>query len=461
MTGVQKWIFFVLAACAGGGLFGTMYFMVKENASKFPDDARYMLRITSALFFLSWGSFPTLYLIGPPGFNLVSQEYDVALHSLADILSKNLFGFSAWYVRWNLVNNQLDENGKLVLSRKATISARLRAKASQGGTTLSEEDITQAKKNPFTVLLFTSNSLVYKLMSMMLEKVDVTMYTAPNIPTAKTIMSSLPCDSFDAVIVVPGFIPESESRYLREFSEFICQPPYKIPMLGVYFDEGDREEEPGYYIHGIIPRPLDEYAVKATLLEWRLTALMWKRVADSVEAIEGYQQNPALRGQKRQQNTGNQTNKNGILSSGTFGNQMMPSFLLNSISGKEQSQGPSTESEVLLRNQMLAQQAPFGTQDFQPRKPGQMLSNSQFLNSYGDHTTYSCTGQTIVLGRQNPDPRANAMVQNDSGANVQRQPIPTSNLTPAHTPSNSQPTTPRVQQSVNVGQNGQNRVRFS
>ena len=102
-SGAQKWIFFILAFSAGLGLFGTMWFLMKENLAKFPEGARGGLKITAALFFLSWASFPTLWVLGPPGLNIINQDTDVVLHCLADFVSKNVFGFSAWYLRWNLI----------------------------------------------------------------------------------------------------------------------------------------------------------------------------------------------------------------------------------------------------------------------------------------------------------------------------------------------------------------------
>lgn len=140
------------------------------------------------------------------------------------------------------------------------------------------------------MLLLDTDILIIKVMQLMMEKMKVNLHVASNIPVARATMALLPCQTFDAVIVVPNNHRAKNLKELREFSEFICQAPYKIPMLGAYFDLDARNQEPGYYIHGIIPRPLDEKAFKGTLLEWRLTARLWRKVAASVEALEGPQE---------------------------------------------------------------------------------------------------------------------------------------------------------------------------
>lgn len=479
VAGVQKWIFFILAICAGGGLFGTMYLMVKENINKFPEDARYLLRMCSGLFFLSWGTFPVLWVLGAPGLNILSQEYDVALHALADFISKNLFGFTAWYVRWNLLNVRMDDNGKVILTKKRAITAKLQAKAAQGGTTLTEEDISEARKKPFSVLLLTSNSLVYKLMNMMMEKVGVKIHTAPNISTARTIMSSFPADNFDAVIVVPGNSSKVETKELREFSEFICKPPYKIPMLGVFFDDEHREEEPGYFIHGIIPRPLDEYAVKAALLEWRLTSLMWKRVADSVEAIEGYQQNPAMR--KKPGANGN-----------VFGNQLMPGLIQSTNDQGADKRKPMQASGSAVsgtaaqgfgpifpaQRMQLPQTMPAQMMSTQFQGTGGVTNNGVSMNMNGQYMAQHPMQQSATLApqtyvrmqpiqvMQHPNQPGQTLQQASShtpGHTPSQTPSQTPAHTPAHTPANSPPGSPRQEESTqNQDQDqGQGRVRFA
>eukprot|EP00924_Labyrinthula_sp_SR-Ha-C_P005333 augustus_masked-scaffold_1-processed-gene-28.39-mRNA-1 protein AED:1.00 eAED:1.00 QI:0/0/0/0/1/1/3/0/578 len=162
---------------------------------------------------------------------------------------------------------------------------------------LSFEDMERAKRKKFSILLLDTDLVLIKLIMTMMEKMNVhvnvsskylkSLVLALSVEEAKAIMALKATDMFDAVVV----IPKNHSRICfepyREFSEYICKAPYKIPMLGVYFDLEARTQEPGYYIHGIIPRGLDEKGFKDTLFEWRLTAMMWRNIAESVEAIEG------------------------------------------------------------------------------------------------------------------------------------------------------------------------------
>jgi len=156
---------------------------------------------------------------------------------------------------------------------------------------LTDDDVLDAQEKPFNILLLDTDILVHKAMSMMMETVNVGLKIAYSVDHAKAIMATEPCGTFDAVVVVPKNHASENMETLREFSNFICSEPYKIPMLGMYFDLDSRNEEPGYYIHGIIPRPLDEMAFKGTLLEWRITTTMWRRVAESVIAMEGANNN--------------------------------------------------------------------------------------------------------------------------------------------------------------------------
>ena len=102
-SGAQKWIFFILAFSSGMGLFGTMWFMMRDNFLRFPEGSRSGLKLVACLFFFSWGSFPALWVLGAPGLNIIDQDTDVIMHCIADFISKNLFGFAAWYLRWNLI----------------------------------------------------------------------------------------------------------------------------------------------------------------------------------------------------------------------------------------------------------------------------------------------------------------------------------------------------------------------
>jgi len=51
------------------------------------------------MFFISWGMFPLLFLMGPEGFKHINASWSTILHSVADLFSKNLWGFYAWYLR--------------------------------------------------------------------------------------------------------------------------------------------------------------------------------------------------------------------------------------------------------------------------------------------------------------------------------------------------------------------------
>lgn len=294
--GAQKWIFFLLACVAGGGLFFQIYLITKENIRNFPEEAKFIIKVATATFCLSWITYPIFWIIGSPGLNFVGMNIDIVCHCVADLVSKNGFGLLAWNVRWNYLQGERDSNGRLIVrtNKKLIAKGLSMAGIQQHGTTnlgLTDDDVFEAQERPFTILLLDTDILVHKAMTMMMQRVDVGLKVAYSVDHAKAIMATEACGTFDAVVVVPKNHESDNIETLREFSKYICSEPYKIPMLGMYFDLDCRNEEPGYYIHGIIPRPLDEVAFKGTLLEWRITTTMWRRVAESVEAMEGANNN--------------------------------------------------------------------------------------------------------------------------------------------------------------------------
>ena len=114
--------------------------------------------------------------------------------------------------------------------------ARIVTSLSLSFSDLTDEDFEIAKNKKFQVLLLCSDSIVFKLMTLMMEKINVRLHVSPDVQTAKTIMSTLPADEFDAVLVAPGRCDEITEADLQDMSRFISSPPYKIPMLGCFYD---------------------------------------------------------------------------------------------------------------------------------------------------------------------------------------------------------------------------------
>lgn len=286
-VGTVKWIFFIVALSCGLTLFAQIVNLSIQNYEKFPSESRVLIIAWTGLYLLSWGINPIIWVIGTPGLRLISQSMDITLTSIMDVLSKNLFGFVSWYLRWTYLVGDMNYSGTLVRRTKTKIAHRLSQSLGRSVKKigLTEQDYERALTTPFNVLLLDKNVLVIKCMRLMCKSMNTNLSVASNVDFAKIMMGLETTDKFDAVIVIPEHHGQEELRELRAFSEYIVQSPYKIPMLGAYFDMNERSEEPGFYIHGIIPRPLDEVSLKNSLLEWRLTATMWRRVSDSVEAL--------------------------------------------------------------------------------------------------------------------------------------------------------------------------------
>lgn len=70
----------------------------------------------------------------------------------------------------------------------------------------------------------------------MMTKINVNLKLARTVQTAKTILQTVPPDHYDALVVSPGRCKVNNEAELRDISAFISRPPYKLPLLGIYFD---------------------------------------------------------------------------------------------------------------------------------------------------------------------------------------------------------------------------------
>lgn len=61
------------------------------------------------MFFTSWLFFPILFLMGPEGFGHLSAWGSIIAHTLADLMSKNLWGLLAHHLR-NKVHHTRSSN---------------------------------------------------------------------------------------------------------------------------------------------------------------------------------------------------------------------------------------------------------------------------------------------------------------------------------------------------------------
>eukprot|EP00924_Labyrinthula_sp_SR-Ha-C_P003170 maker-scaffold_15-snap-gene-1.31-mRNA-1 protein AED:0.11 eAED:0.11 QI:200/1/0.5/1/0/0/2/0/552 len=282
-TGTLKWLFFVLAAAVGTMFFFYVYYIYTENRENFPEDVKLPLALLTFFFFFSWFSYPLTFVAGPAGLKILEPTVDTLVSTGLDVFSKLLFPFSCWYVRWfYLGNERVINTGKILKSR------RMKGEGNENKIMLSSEEVEIAKKLRYTLLVVSRNVLVHKTMIVMMKDFPVDFNFAFDCDHAMHHLQTKPSYLYDCVLVTPEtHTTDHIKAKFKKLSEFVVGPPYKLPMLGMYFGVERSTTDPGDYVHGILRRSLEQNCVFEDLYHWRLLANMWRRLSLILETIEG------------------------------------------------------------------------------------------------------------------------------------------------------------------------------
>nr|BDS00526.1 light-activated cation selective ion channel [synthetic construct] len=99
-TGWTKILFFLISLSYG---MYTYFHAAKVYIEAFhtvpKGRPRTVVRIMAWLFFLSWGMFPVLFVVGPEGFGVLSVYGSAIGHSILDLIAKNMWGVLGNYLR--------------------------------------------------------------------------------------------------------------------------------------------------------------------------------------------------------------------------------------------------------------------------------------------------------------------------------------------------------------------------
>jgi len=124
-----------------------------------------------------------------------------------------------------------------------------------------------------------------KVNELMFEKLDIEVTFVDDLDHAFEVMETNPPYMFDCCIALPNNQKYNNEREWADFSSYICQAPYRIPLLAAYYDAEHHVNTPQEFWHGILSRPQDENALATDLFQWRLTATTWRKVAIAMELI--------------------------------------------------------------------------------------------------------------------------------------------------------------------------------
>jgi hypothetical protein len=102
-TGAAKAILYIIGCLAGGLVFKIAVFTFLNASASFPAQARGPLWFAAGCFFIGWLMFAILWLVGPEGYGNLDFGVSQMCHALADLISKNTFGFLTWYIRFKII----------------------------------------------------------------------------------------------------------------------------------------------------------------------------------------------------------------------------------------------------------------------------------------------------------------------------------------------------------------------
>jgi len=264
-------------------------FLVKEILQDLFENKRFLIQYENAwesvvaifcLFFVSWGVFPVLYLIGPPCFNLISESTDIIGHACADLFAKNLLGVSIWFTRFNIMApalRQFKNENRSVVPRGIT-NAHLISKHENSRKLFS--------RRKTLILVVDQRPEVQRLFNYMMEQVDVFCEFAFDLDSAKKMIKKEPNGTYTAVLINLEKKFDDEGRFHATFK----RRPFFLPVLGYTFDDeylelllSNEESQLARKCDGIIEQPLDHVHVAEQILLWKTTAIQWKEVDANME----------------------------------------------------------------------------------------------------------------------------------------------------------------------------------
>mmetsp|Transcript_26896 Transcript_26896/g.58675 ORF Transcript_26896/g.58675 Transcript_26896/m.58675 type:complete len:515 (-) Transcript_26896:444-1988(-) len=151
-TGITNVGFYLCGLTYGFTTFYTAAGVYLEAYRNVPDDCRDLIKYMAYSFYGGWLMFPLLFILGPEGAGHISPDGSTIGHSVADLLSKNIWGIFEWQLDVKLhmhtkalqeeeeAANAVDDEGNPILA-PADIVARFIILDSSGtiGAFFSEE----------------------------------------------------------------------------------------------------------------------------------------------------------------------------------------------------------------------------------------------------------------------------------------------------------------------------------
>ncbi|GFH21497.1 putative channel rhodopsin, partial [Haematococcus lacustris] len=118
----KKWIFYCLGLCYGSNTYFHAAKVYIEGYHTVPKGhCRNVVRLMAWCFYMAWTMFPILFLVGPEGLGKLSGYGSTILHTVADVLSKQLWTLLGHHLRVK-IHEHIIIHGNLTKTMKVTVA---------------------------------------------------------------------------------------------------------------------------------------------------------------------------------------------------------------------------------------------------------------------------------------------------------------------------------------------------
>ena len=140
----EKWIFFSCGVLYGISTWTNAFLVYRNAYQHIQDNCKSVLLLNAVVFFGSWSCFPLLFLLGPEGNGVLTHTGSIIGHCIVDLLSKNLWGFLAWYLDYKMIRVERKEMYSEALTLKIEESQSVAHASFTGGSDPNGDNVTIA-----------------------------------------------------------------------------------------------------------------------------------------------------------------------------------------------------------------------------------------------------------------------------------------------------------------------------
>eukprot|EP00218_Dolichomastix_sp_CCMP3274_P013063 CAMPEP_0170143336 /NCGR_PEP_ID=MMETSP0033_2-20121228/10355_1 /TAXON_ID=195969 /ORGANISM="Dolichomastix tenuilepis, Strain CCMP3274" /LENGTH=436 /DNA_ID=CAMNT_0010379783 /DNA_START=126 /DNA_END=1436 /DNA_ORIENTATION=+ len=237
-----KVIFFLVGLCYGFNTFYTAAAVYLEAWKNVPEECKNLVKVMAYCFYSSWIMFPVLFILGPEGAGHITHDGSVIGHTIADLLSKNLWGILDWWLDYQLkmrLEMEMDDDNETE-GEEDTNSQQMSTYKGKGASMRSES----GDGDQSVVLVLDGSGTLTTFFQQQLSNVPVNVMAASSPEEVQTLASQGKGD----FVLVPGNteliarMKQNTSLPLVAVVEAGRPPPtgadevVELPMIGQPYD---------------------------------------------------------------------------------------------------------------------------------------------------------------------------------------------------------------------------------